>query len=97
MDYLHAQLYALIELRAWGRAVGNGDVPFELRSLDAAAAGGLLGYEPRTVREDLASKPGFPKRVDAGGNPRWIAGELMAWRESNRAVERESVRKKKPK
>lgn len=59
-------------------------VPFELRSLDAEAAGELLGYAARTVREDLACKPDFPKRVDQDGHPRWIAGELMAWREANR-------------
>lgn len=59
-------------------------IPFELRSLDATQAGELLGYKARTVREDLASKPGFPKRVDDDGNPRWIAGELIVWREANR-------------
>lgn len=60
-------------------------IPFELRSLDATQAGELLGYTARTVREELACKPDFPKRVDSDGHPRWIAGELMAWREANRA------------
>lgn len=57
-------------------------IPFELRSLDAEAAGELLGYTARTVREELAARPDFPKRVDADGYPRWIAGELLAWRDA---------------
>ena len=68
-------------------------IPFELRSLDAEAAGELLGYTARTVREELACKPGFPKRVDCEGRPRWIAGELLAWREANRAGRQASRRK----
>lgn len=60
-------------------------IPFELRSIDSEEAGQLLGYSARNVRERLACKPDFPKRVDAGGAPRWIAGELLAWREANRA------------
>lgn len=57
-------------------------IPFELRSLDAEQAGELLGYTPRHVCERLAARPDFPKRVDAGGRPRWIAGELIEWRDS---------------
>lgn len=60
-------------------------IPFELRSLDSDQAGELLGYAARYVREDLACRPDFPKRVDSDGHPRWIAGELMAWREATRA------------
>lgn len=60
-------------------------IPFGLRSLDAKAAGELLGYPPRYVTERLACLPDFPKRVDRDGRPRWIAGELLAWREANRA------------
>lgn len=60
-------------------------IPFELRSLDSAEAGELLGYSARTVREELACKPDFPKRVDSDGRPRWIAGELLAWRAANQA------------
>jgi hypothetical protein len=37
------------------------------------------------VRDHLACRPDFPKRADSGGHPRWIAGELIAWRETNRA------------
>lgn len=60
-------------------------IPFHLRSLDAKAAGELLGYPPRYVTERLACLPDFPKRVDRDGRPRWIAGELLEWREANRA------------
>lgn len=74
-------------------AVERVAVPFELRSLDAVAAGELLGYTARTVREELACKPDFPKRVDSDGHPRWIAGELLAWREANRAGRRVSRQK----
>lgn len=56
-------------------------IPFELRSLDAKAAGELLGYRPRVVREHLAARPDFPKRCDSGGYPRWIAGDLIKWRD----------------
>lgn len=59
-------------------------VPFEFRSLDAEQAGELLGYSARYVREDLACRHDFPKRVDGDGHPRWIAGELLAWREAIR-------------
>ena len=60
-------------------------VPFELRSLSAAQAGELLGYSATYVRDHLACKPSFPKRVDSDGHPRWIAKELMEWRESIQA------------
>ena len=68
--------------------MGSEHIPFELRSLDAESAGELLGYSARTVREELACKPDFPKRVDRDGHPRWIAGELIAWREANRVGRR---------
>lgn len=69
-------------------------IPFELRSLDAEAAGELLGYTGRHVAERLACLPDFPKRVDRDGRPRWIAGELMAWREANR-VDRQARRRRR--
>ena len=69
-------------------------IPFELRSLDAKEAGELLGYEARTVREDLACQPDFPKRCDKDGHPRWIAGELLEWRAVNQAGRR--ARRQKP-
>lgn len=58
----------------------NEQIPFELRSLNAEEAGQLLGYKPRTIREKLACRPDFPRRCDHGGEPRWIAGALMKWR-----------------
>lgn len=60
-------------------------IPMEDRSVDSDAAGELLGYTGRHVRESLAALPGFPKRCDNDGHPRWIYGELKAWRESNQA------------
>ena len=60
-------------------------IPFEHRSLSAAEAGELLGYAATYVRDQLSCRPGFPKRADNDGHPRWIAGELMEWREANQA------------
>lgn len=59
------------------------EIPFELRSLNAKDAGVLLGYSARHVRERLAALPDFPKRCDTGGDPRWIAAELLKWRGNN--------------
>lgn len=61
------------------------NIPFELRSLDAKQAGELLGYSATYVRDQLACKPDFPRRADNDGHPRWIAGELIAWRAANQA------------
>ena len=58
------------------------EIPFRLRSLDSVQAGELLGYSPRQVRERLAALPDFPKRCDAGGQPRWKASEILAWRDA---------------
>lgn len=74
--------------------MGEPSIPFHLRSLDAKAAGELLGYPPRYVTERLACLPDFPKRVDRDGRPRWIAGELLEWREANRASR--SGRRRRP-
>jgi hypothetical protein len=60
------------------------EIPFELRSLNAEQAGELLGYKATYIRDHLACRPDFPKRVDSDGHPRWVAGELIAWREDNR-------------
>jgi predicted DNA-binding transcriptional regulator AlpA len=68
-----------------------GSIPFELRSLDAEEAGALLGYSPRHVCERLAALPDFPRRVDVGGRPRWIAGELLEWREQAQRRRRRSA------
>lgn len=56
-------------------------IPFERRSLDAAEVGELLGYTAKTVRERLACRADFPARCDHGGQPRWKAGEVLAWRD----------------
>jgi hypothetical protein len=63
-------------------------IPFELRGLTAEQVGELLGYTGRYVAEDLACKPDFPKATYAGDKPRWIAGEVLAYREATRASRR---------
>ena len=68
-------------------------IPFEHRSLSAAEAGELLGYAATYVRDQLSCRPGFPKRADNDGHPRWIAGELLQWREANQASRQARRRK----
>lgn len=68
-------------------------IPFEHRSLSAAEAGELLGYVATYVRDHLAYTPGFPKRADNDGHPRWVAGELLEWREANQASRQARRRK----
>ena len=58
------------------------------RGISAAEVGDLLGYAPRTVTEELACKPDFPEAFYAGDKPRWVKGEILAYRESNRASRR---------
>jgi hypothetical protein len=72
----------------------SSEIPFELRSLNAEQAGELLGYKASYIRDHLACRRDFPKRVDSDGHPRWIAGDLIAWREGNR-VDRRTHRHRK--
>lgn len=62
-------------------------IPFELRAIDAEAVGLLLGLSPRTVLEKVACLPDFPARLNQRPAT-WIAGEVLEWRESNRACPR---------
>lgn len=56
------------------------EVPFELRSLNAIQVAQLLGYSSTYIRDQLSLKPGFPKRVDSDGHPRWLAKDILEWR-----------------
>ena len=67
------------------------EIPYHLRSLNSAEVGGLLGYTAKHVRESLAAKPDFPSRCDTGGNPRWKASDILAWRD---AVQKSRVTRK---
>lgn len=58
-------------------------VPFELRAIGAEEVGSLLGLAPRTVLETVACRPDFPVRINMRP-AKWIAGEVLAWRENNR-------------
>ena len=62
-------------------------IPFELRALNAEQVGALLGCCGRQVLERIACRPGFPQRVSLRPST-WIAGEVLAWREANRAGRR---------
>ena len=60
-------------------------IPFELRSLNATEVAALLGLSPTYVRDHLAAKPDFPRRADNDGHPRWIARDILEWREAIQA------------
>lgn len=60
------------------------DIPYHLRAIGAEEIGGLLGVAPRTFLETIACKPDFPVRISMRPAT-WIAGEVLEWREANRA------------
>lgn len=62
-------------------------VPFEELALTAAEVGDILGYTARTVVEAVAPKAGFPKRLTAHPAT-WRAGDIIEWRDANRAGRR---------
>ncbi|MNB77316.1 hypothetical protein D3C75_240000 [compost metagenome] len=68
-------------------------VPFELRAINASAVGELLGLTPRTVLESVACRPDFPIRVSMRPAT-WVAGEILKWRDTNRAGLRGRRRRK---
>jgi predicted DNA-binding transcriptional regulator AlpA len=59
-------------------------IPFELRAIGAEEVGQLLGMAARTVLETVACRPDFPVRISMRPAT-WIAGEVLEWREANRA------------
>lgn len=69
-------------------------VPFELRAIDAEAAGQLLGCAARTVLEVHACKPDFPARVSYSPAT-WVAGDVLAYREKLLKAGR-PVRRRRP-
>lgn len=68
-------------------------VPIELRAINASAVGELLGLTPRTVLESVACRPDFPIRVSMRPAT-WVAGEILKWRDTNRAGLRARRRRK---
>lgn len=60
------------------------NIPFEFRAIGAEEVGILLGVAPRTVLEKVACRPGFPDRLTLRPAT-WVAGEILEWREANRA------------
>lgn len=65
----------------------DSSVPFELRAINAAAVGELLGLTPRSVLETVACRPDFPVRLTMRPAT-WVAGEVLKWRETNRYGQR---------
>lgn len=59
-------------------------IPFELRAINAEEVGVLLGLSARTVLETVACREGFPVRLTMKPAT-WVAGEVLAWRDLNRA------------
>lgn len=64
--------------------MSNENIPYELRAINATEVGGLLGLAARTVLETVACRPDFPRRINARPAT-WVAGEVLAWRDRNRA------------
>lgn len=61
-------------------------LPHDLIALDAGQVGELLGQRREYVLDRLAKRPDFPRKCSLPGqHPRWVAGEVLAWREANRA------------
>lgn len=68
-------------------------IPYELRAINAEEAAALFGIAYKTFLQKVASRPDFPQRVNA--NPAaWIAGEVLKYRDVNRALPRGRRRQK---
>lgn len=61
------------------------EIPFELKSLSAAQVAELLGYSKTYVRDNLSVRPDFPRRADNDGHPRWVAKDILEWRDAIQA------------
>lgn len=60
------------------------NIPWEKRAINAEECGALLGLTARQFLETRACLPNFPARISI--RPAyWIAGEVEAWRDANRA------------
>lgn len=60
------------------------NIPYALRAIGVEEVGGLLGLAPRTVLENVACLPSFPVRLTIRPAT-WVAGEILEWRDENRA------------
>lgn len=71
-------------------------IPWEKRAIGTEECAALFGLSPRQFLEAVACLPSFPTRIRM--RPAyWIAGEVEAWRDANRAsppVRRRSSRSK---
>lgn len=65
-------------------------IPFEQRAIGADELGKLFGCSARNALERIACLPGFPERV-ALRPAMWIAGEVLEWRDRNRAKRRKAA------
>ena len=57
------------------------------RAIDKYECARLWGVAPYTFMQRIAAQPGFPERVNRRPAA-WIAREVLAWREANRASPR---------
>lgn len=60
------------------------NIPWEQRAIGAEEVGQILGLAARTVLETIACKPDFPVRLTMRPAT-WVAGEVIEWRDANRA------------
>lgn len=72
------------------------NIPYELRAIGAEEVGGLLGLASRTVLETIACRPDFPVRLTMRPAT-WVAGEVLEWRELNRAGRQARPRQRRSK
>lgn len=60
------------------------NIPYALRAIGVDEVSALLGLAPRTVLENIACLPSFPVRLTIRPAT-WVAGEVLEWRDENRA------------
>lgn len=62
-------------------------IPWREQAIDAGEACKLFGLSRERFLRNIACLPSFPARVNARPAT-WIVGEVLEWREANRARQR---------
>lgn len=69
-------------------------IPWQQLAYTAEECAPLFGCKPRTFLEEIAPLPNFPVRVRLRPAA-WIAGEVIEWRDANRAGQQAHRRKRR--
>lgn len=56
-----------------------------VKLLTAEDIAAVVGMAPRTVREKVATRPGFPAPLVISGSKRWVESEIDEWLLQQRA------------